>query len=1246
MGCSQDPKGKADGDYSKRTSSPPAGVVPSETTFVFVTPRRWDGKTVWVEERRREGEWADVRVYDSSNIEQWLDQAHGPRLWLARRLGMPSDSLDLEACWTEWSLGTSPPTPAALMLAGRDEAKAHLWRWLSGSPSALPVVCQDSTEAAAFLYAVLGVAEPGIRRKWLDRAVVVRSDADLREVTPQRRSSLVVALGCGIEAARAAAARGHHVLLGGVPNPRGEQLVLGPLNRPTVSAVLESLGFGEERAKRLSRESGGDLLAIRRILGAATNPIPADLATLVLVPAVDVANDVDRAALLRVVHRPEADVRDLLRRHSAGANAPIKRDGDTYRWVSQLDSWMDLARLLAPADLRRFAEVAVEVLTEDDPQFALPPAERWLAAVKGAVRSHSSGLRRGMLQTAVLCGAEADALTDPAAGQDAAGRVVFHVLRTCTSFERLAAVRDDLPLLAEADPRAFLSELGDLVEHRREVLQDLFAASGNRWGDTDYSTGLVWALEMLAWSPDHLAPASLLLADLAEVESEFGRLGGRCLSSLREIFLVWQPHTTGTLRVRLAALRALLRRHPDVGYRLIVMLLPSFDGDISTGTHKPEWRSWLSSWRDGGDPTETRGMLHGVWDLAVEGVECDASRWPMLLPSLHRLSHDVHLPRALALLDAVLPDQLSPDVRAELWAGLRSQLHRHRGFPDAGWSLDEDRLAPLVRAYERMTPDDLLDRFAWLFQKVSDLPDFRGHDWAAEQEALAAARRNAVRDMIEIGGAASILDLARRADVHWDLALQVVSLGGQALALELLGGLSATDEPWSRDFRAGLGGALVQQAGGVVPSVPLDALGARQRAQVALGYPLGPATWDQVEEWGVDARDEYWRWVRAWLREPTQDDLRRAVDHLLGVSRAFDAIHLIAMQLHGEEARAALDPAHVARTLHQVAEQKGHDRSIGTMDAYHAGQLLDFLDAQGEAWRGELIALEWKWFGVLQGYREPKWLHEALSNDPEFFVTLLSMVYPAEGEQARETDQQKAVMASQAWHVLHGWDRLPGMTDAGLEDGAFRDWMDRARRLAREAGRGRVADRAIGAVLARSPNGRDDAWPHESIRDLFEVARPFADLRQGFVTGRYNAQGVYSKSIGEGGRQERDLAEFYRGQAHAVGGIWPLTAAVLEDIARRYDGHARSEDLRGIREHEDYIWAASTTDRLRVWIDSRLTEGVFAAELSEIRSFLGVPDAEMRSAIEQVMADGKVAVSDDGSLALIALSAATVAGEQ
>jgi hypothetical protein len=84
LGMDQNPKRKADKDYKQRTKDA-LHLKPADTTFVFVTARRWAQKAEWVNERRAEKHWADVRAYDA--VEHGLPgskRSPGPRPASAR----------------------------------------------------------------------------------------------------------------------------------------------------------------------------------------------------------------------------------------------------------------------------------------------------------------------------------------------------------------------------------------------------------------------------------------------------------------------------------------------------------------------------------------------------------------------------------------------------------------------------------------------------------------------------------------------------------------------------------------------------------------------------------------------------------------------------------------------------------------------------------------------------------------------------------------------------------------------------------------------------------------------------------------------------------------------------------------------------------------------------------------------------------------------------------------------------------
>ncbi|MHC5722677.1 MAG: hypothetical protein ACYT04_28910 [Nostoc sp.] len=96
LGTNKDFKTKAEGDYKKRVADS-LGVVCSQTTFIFVTPRRWADKDNWERNKKNEGIWADVRAYDADDLEQWLELelASGVHNWLAQLMGKwPAEAQD------------------------------------------------------------------------------------------------------------------------------------------------------------------------------------------------------------------------------------------------------------------------------------------------------------------------------------------------------------------------------------------------------------------------------------------------------------------------------------------------------------------------------------------------------------------------------------------------------------------------------------------------------------------------------------------------------------------------------------------------------------------------------------------------------------------------------------------------------------------------------------------------------------------------------------------------------------------------------------------------------------------------------------------------------------------------------------------------------------------------------------------------------------------------------------------------
>jgi hypothetical protein len=121
-------------------------------------------------------------------------------------------------------------------------------------------------------------------------------------------------------------------------------------------------------------------------------------------------------------------------------------------------------------------------------------------------------------------------------------------------------------------------------------------------------------------------------------------------------------------------------------------------------------------------------------------------------------------------------------------------------------------------------------------------------------------------------------------------------------------------------------------------------------------------------------------------------------------------------------------------------------------------------------------------------------------------------------------------------------------------------WIRAARSGAAEIDRQEVCDVTVGELLANAPSEKDDSWPCNTVRKIFEeIDSP--RLLNGFVIGIKNKRRSYTKLLGEGGRQERDLATKYEGYAKQSRARWPRISAALSQVAAEYREEARREDL-------------------------------------------------------------------------------------
>jgi hypothetical protein len=1181
FGTAGDPRRKAREDLQRRTLNP-KDVVPTATTFVAVSMRRFPGKDEWVSRARAEGPWRDVRVLDGDDLYAWLEQAPEVHVWASEQLGLrPLDVTSLGRWWESWLRQTAPPTPAELVLAGRRDAARELRRALQPDGQVVGVSTDSREEALAFTAAALLVDDSGDKfsaaSDSVSNAVVVDSDRGWSRLAATGRRAVLIPRFDRPDVA-GAIRNGHRVIvpMGASDDRSRAQIQLPPIGREEAREVFHradsSLDLHD--ADLHAAHARRSLISYRRAYAVdpsykrpawAERPTAGILAPLVLVGSWEAEAVHDQEAVAAIAGRSYDQIEPELARPVDLEDPPFVRAGNRWQLASPVDAWT-LLRSSVPRDaLTCWRSSAKAVLSEENPADELHPEERVFAPARGIHRTYSSTLRSGLARSIALVAASSvtgERARDGRPWSEHAADLVTDLLGRSFDGRRWSSLEDVLPALAEAAPEAFLQAAASGLEGNDPPLKAMFTDTQPvAWGMQSPHTGLLWALELLSWSDDYVAEACDILAGLAEIDPD-GRLANRPAQSLRSILLPWYPQTGASLDDRLRIVEGILDRRQDIGWQLILGLLPR-PHDISQPTYQPLFRDWKSRVTK---PTfaDHFEMIRGLVALALAHLHRAPQSWSAFIDFLPNLPHD-ELSRCLELLGQTELEAITAGVRLSTWQALAKLIAAHRRYPAAPWALSDEILRRFEQVALAWEPQDSPERFASLFGWHPDLPGVDISDYTAYESKLAAARQDAVASVLRSSGDEGLTRLISEAPVPGFVGVAVAQIERDEATDTMLTRLAAS-EP-ERRAAAGWIEHMSQLAGSHWVTTMLQRasrLPAEVRSRLYLALPNEPDTWEVVDSDVTSVADRFWQGVQSF--PASQDHAIEFAEKLLSHHRPWSAVVLLAQHSHrpGSEIPLAL----IERSLRAAASPENIEPlPPGSID-YDLGVLLD----RFEAARGStdiLVEFEYTYFQVLQHARKPKALFGALAAQPEFFVELVRAAFRGANEPAsNEPTPSEAEQALQAYAILREWRCPPGLNDdAAVDDDVLQKWVTATRWMLKELDRVSIGDECIGEVLSGSPNGADGIWPCEPIRRLMEDLKSDS-LDRGLAIGKQNSRGVISRGIFDGGRQEADLASKYDTWSKQVMTRWPRTGRLLREMARSYRVWARHEDI------ESEEWAA------------------------------------------------------------------------
>lgn len=1181
LSVNSNPGTKAEGDYEKRTQGTPKKERMS-STYIAVTGRKWKKKADWVAEKTKSGEWAEVRAYDADELELWLEQETAVQLWFAELLGKPVQSMkSVERYWSDWNRDVTPEISQDAVLASRQKERDLLLKLAKEKPSGSTIVVHaDSVEeAVAFTCSTL-MASEGAESSCA--VVVTNLDAWAAIATS---SNINLAIAGDVSVAQGAPSKENLILISPFANGDSEahfpghrhidvdpDIVLQRTLPEDFRNSLEEMGVDHGDAQRLTLQCGRSWSVYRRLKNKnpalrqpnwSDNKYTSALTTLALVGAFAEENEAD----LKVVEEISGQTSTALLQQAEllmkTDDGPVTRVNGVIKAKSLLELFVMNESGITNEMFDRFISCSEVVLGQADPSFELEKEERWMANIHGKMRPQSGALIRSL----------ADALPRIAVlstNDERRWKVdqLIHRLLHDVESTRWLALSPIMQQLAEASPTEFLKAIeADLTKIEPQVFSLFAETSSGGFGGACVYADLLWALETLAWAPNHVLRVSRVLAKLKQAPNE-GNWANSPGSSLLNIYRGWKPQTSATVEMRKKAITALATDHPDAAFELSMGILHR-GHDVASPSSRPSWRDDDAGSSETVTNMEYRDVQIHSADLAFE-LAGNSSDRAVELFERYDIFDNTYRTKVLETIKSALKSGSDEGVRS-IRKSLRYKLHwelNHGGKKREGRG--KKYLAAIQKCYADSEPNDLIERHQWLFENhYCDLPEKEGRKSSEDaQNRVKELRTNALEQIYKDSGLEGLESLTEKSGKYCCMGYVLKDadfISRQEKIIWMALQLGTGNSPgfmgdWLRSYgdeeSADIIQALLQHGKDNLQWTEANVLQLLQIAKCDL------ITWKFVNELSDENKAKYWGSLNSlppWLPETERKQGMKNLLEFGNPGAVLRSLQYREEEFTGEEIADILE-----------LNFASGDEALKDLQLHDIQDFIQIMESCERLDRQRLLQLEFQLVSAFgQFVAESTFeLHRELIEEPGQLLFMISKAYKHDERKDEKLSEADARLASVCGQILMYTKMTPGLKrDGSFSEDQCRKFVAHLKKRAGEGGYTTGTQIVLGELAAHAPETANGDWPPSCICELLEA--PENDtLRGTFQTGVYNKRGITSRSPYDGGDQEREIVKKYDNYAERCQMEYPIAAETLSNIADSYrrDGTHHDRDAESSKE--------------------------------------------------------------------------------
>lgn len=1135
MGVDKGINAKINSDFNKRLNDP-LGYNRDDSTFVFVTPRRWVGADKWL--RKHTGQWGKIVIYTAVELETWIEQHPSVGLWFAEKIGVLSSKYGVvtpDTYWEKWSKGNKYSLPYEIVLSGRINEENAIAQVCS-HPSSLVLSSTTQEECIAFAVASIFNNEK-LKNVW-SRVIVANDEMAYNDLVDNYKSLIIITnvkhnIQYAIE-------RDHSVIVATTPEDQVPGACKLPiLERSGFVSALERCGKTISAANKLAKITSNDVNVLRRLEGFNIEKPqwsnPKDLS--ILLPALLVGKwecevPGDREIIERLSGKEYETYELQLKGYLLQSNTPFIQIGNQWRVRSTEEAIVHSKTCITHALLDKLSQLCCDLVSDDDNKF-------------------SDNIKKGVYGSLIFISKYVDSgWTEQ----------TLRKMMSGWSIKRLFRNRFFLSAFAEISPDVFLEFIDGLSD---DILYKMFA-SGEKdsiygYGESFYPE-LLWALEKLAWEEEYFLRVVQLLVRFYEYNISY-KLTNCPLDSLLPLFRFYVPQTFVSTSSRIEVLKKLGNTNERTTYQLCYKILHSLDDKTLFFSSSP--RFCLT------DRVEDRSFS---WDdvNTVNSImlEC-CSFTEKELAELVDLSFNSHMVFCRkSILHTIRLNAPKPDYSGIIVQELRNHITHHRQYPDATWSLSDSILVEYESLLRDIESPDLIEKNLWLFND----------HYAQLPQPMKKNHQDVYDDMVNtrIMTLISIRDNLKMTGI-WKLVTAAKCPESIAFPLSKIFGFDLIDEVCAKYqegiinesfFKSYCRSLFTENKTKYLAMINQLNIDDKQLVQCLCAPGYCEDLHHLARQKGEHIYKMYWSCVD--VNEHSSLNCRQQLDGLLQAKRFTSAICLSWIQ----KDTLLLTDIEKLRILRSYFSKENiePENMFSLIDAVNVLEELD-KSALPEVEK-DLARLEFSLYDAHQ-YRIdwPKTkLIRKITHEPESLFNLVMLAYKPDDSIEKVTENSpnspefKTYLTAKS--ILFSDDLVPCLNNDGkIDEEELYNFIFSLQKLAAENNRTKYIDYIIGDLLGNIPRNED--YPQVRLCEIVE------ELKSDKVDSRiqtkiYNSRGVVCKSFKEGGGQEKSLVETFNSFREKTKVFYPRMTKIFDYFIREYSRQATHEDESAELENLEY----------------------------------------------------------------------------